>query len=100
MVPNDNIERYGHNQNLQIKKHFKLKIMCLAIPGKIIEVLKGRQAVVDFMGIRKNVALDLLENCSAGDYVIVHAGFAINKLNKKDACETIKNFKQIFKSTG
>ncbi len=77
--------------------------MCLAIPGKIIKVDKN-MAVADFGGIKKEIALDLLPDTKTGDYVLVHAGFAINKLDKKEAAETLKliyelpEFKQIPKA--
>ncbi|MCX6354899.1 MAG: HypC/HybG/HupF family hydrogenase formation chaperone [Candidatus Aureabacteria bacterium] len=69
--------------------------MCLALPGKIKEILDDRQALVDFMGVEKKVSLDLIEKCQVGDYVIVHAGFAINTLNREDARETIDYFRQL-----
>ncbi len=69
--------------------------MCLAVPGEIKEILEDKQAVVDFMGVRKKVAIDLLEEIRVGDYVIVHAGFAISRLNKGEALETIECFKQL-----
>jgi len=69
--------------------------MCVAVPGKIVELLDGCAALVDFMGVRKRVALDLLEDPRPGEYVIVHAGFAIQKLNEEEARETIELFKEI-----
>jgi hydrogenase expression/formation protein HypC len=69
--------------------------MCLAIPGKIEKILKDKQAIADFMGVKKQVAIDLLEDVKTGDFIIVHAGFAISKLSEKDANETIGYFKQI-----
>jgi len=64
--------------------------MCLAIPGKIISV-KGQQAVVDFDGVQKNINVSLV-NVKRGEYVIVHAGFAIEKMNKEEAQETLKAY--------
>lgn len=58
--------------------------MCLAIPGKIIEIKKNQQATADFNGIEKEINISLVE-VKKGDYVIVHAGFAIEKMEKKDA---------------
>jgi hydrogenase expression/formation protein HypC len=69
--------------------------MCLAIPGKVVELLKDRQAIVDFMGVKKTVAVDLIDNLKKGDYVIVHAGFAINKLDRRQAREAIKEFETL-----
>jgi hydrogenase expression/formation protein HypC len=63
--------------------------MCLGIPGKIIQFGKDNSAEVDFGGVKRTVQLDLLSNIKTGDYVIVHAGFAIQKLDKKDALETL-----------
>lgn len=73
--------------------------MCLAVPGKVVEIGEKNEGVVDFMGIRKKVALDLLQDVSPGDYVIVHAGFAINKLNEEEARETFKYFDEIVNRT-
>lgn len=64
--------------------------MCLAIPGKIISA-KNQQAVVDFDGAKKEINLALVE-AEAGDWVIVHAGFAIEKLDEKEARETLKAY--------
>lgn len=55
--------------------------MCLAIPGKIIEVT-GESALVDFGGIKKNANISLVPNLKAGDYVLVHVGFAIQKVDE------------------
>ncbi|MDD5557979.1 MAG: HypC/HybG/HupF family hydrogenase formation chaperone [bacterium] len=63
--------------------------MCLAVPGEIREILPGGDAVVDFMGVRRKVSLDYLGNAAVGDYVIVHAGFAIGTLDRDAAHETI-----------
>ena len=69
--------------------------MCLAVPGKIIEILDDRFVVADFMGVTKRIAVDLLESAELGEYIIVHAGFALEKLNEADALENIEYFKQI-----
>lgn len=64
--------------------------MCLAVPGLVKEILDEKNALVDFLGVRKKVATDLLKKVDIGDYVIVHAGFAINILDKEEALETFK----------
>ena len=74
--------------------------MCLAIPGKIIEIVDEKTARADFMGVEKKVALDLTEGCRVGDYVIVHAGFAIARLDEKEANETLVHFKELRDATG
>lgn len=67
--------------------------MCLAIPGKIKKINKKTDiALVDFDGVEREVNISLVES-KIGDYVIVHAGFAIQKLKRKEALETTKLFK-------
>jgi hydrogenase expression/formation protein HypC len=73
--------------------------MCLAVPGRIKKIFKDGSALIDFLGVEKRAALDLVEDPGKGDYVIVHAGFAINKLNKKEARESIKLFKEMGKKS-
>ncbi len=62
--------------------------MCLAIPG-IIEELKEQTALVNFGGLKKEVRMDLIAEPGLGDYVLVHAGFAIQKLDKEEAQATL-----------
>ena len=68
--------------------------MCLAIPGKILEI-NGNSALVDFDGIRKNVIIALIQNPEIGKFVIVHAGYAIEMMNEKEAMESINQWKQL-----
>ena len=68
--------------------------MCLAIPGKIIEI-NGVNAMVDFDGVKQNVIVALVQNPEVGKYVIVHAGYAIEMMNEKEAFESIEQWKEI-----
>jgi len=70
--------------------------MCLAVPMKIIE-MNAPEAVVELGGVRRRIHLALLatENLKIGDYVIVHAGFAIQKMDKREALETLKILEQM-----
>jgi hydrogenase expression/formation protein HypC len=70
--------------------------LCLGIPGRVEEV-KGEEAVVSFGGTRRSVRLDLVENVSVGDYVIVHAGFAIQVLDQEAALEMLEALREVFK---
>jgi len=63
--------------------------MCLATPGKIIEI-KGKKAIVDFQSFRKEINISLV-NVSLGDWVVVHAGFAIEKVNPNDQGSSINS---------
>ncbi len=69
--------------------------MCLAIPGKIISLNK-KLAKVNFNGVTRDVAMDLLPEAKIGDYVLVHAGFAIERVDERQALETIKIFEEIY----
>lgn len=62
--------------------------MCYAIPAKIME-LGGDTAVVDYGGVEKKVNVTLVEKPKVGDYILIHAGFAIKKLQKKSAEESL-----------
>lgn len=66
--------------------------MCLAIPAQVVELRDDDQAVVDLAGVRKLISLSLVENVVVGDYVIVHVGFALNKLDPAEAAETLALF--------
>ena len=63
--------------------------MCLAIPSRITAI-KGPMATIDVDGVRREVSLMLLEDAAVGDYVIVHAGFAIQKLEEDAAKESLE----------
>lgn len=66
--------------------------MCLGVPGKVIEI-EGAIAVVDFWGVRRKVALDIVdEPVSVGDHVLVHVGFAIRRIAPEDLAETMAFF--------
>jgi len=62
--------------------------MCLAIPSRIIEI-KNNMATIDVEGVQREASLLLIEDARVGDYVIVHAGFAIQKLDEAAARETL-----------
>jgi hydrogenase expression/formation protein HypC len=72
--------------------------MCLAIPGKILDIDRASQPLmgkVSFGGIQKQICLELTPNAAIGEYVIVHVGFAISKMDETEALETLKLIKEI-----
>ncbi len=73
--------------------------MCLAVPGKIISIdnsdAEMKMAKVDFGGVRKDVCIQWIDNPQKGDYVLVHVGFALNKIDEKDALETLRLIKEM-----
>ncbi len=72
--------------------------MCLAVPGQVMSVEERDgtlMADVDFGGIRKDVCLQYIPDASVGEYVVVHVGFAIQRLDEKSANETLANFERM-----
>jgi hydrogenase expression/formation protein HypC len=67
--------------------------MCLAIPSKITKI-ENNMAVIDVNGVRREASLLLVEDAQVGDYVIVHAGFAISKIDEQAALETLALLKE------
>jgi hydrogenase expression/formation protein HypC len=68
--------------------------MCIAVPGKVIEINDINMATIDFGGTTKAASADLVPDVKIGDYVLVHAGFIINRLDEEEAQETLKLFDQ------
>ncbi|HRX63010.1 MAG TPA: HypC/HybG/HupF family hydrogenase formation chaperone [Candidatus Competibacter sp.] len=69
--------------------------MCLAIPALVVEILEQEQAIVDMGGVRKPISTALLDEVAVGDYVIVHVGFALSRLDPEEAAETLKLFAEM-----
>ena len=68
--------------------------MCLGIPGKVIEIEKN-MAKVDVRGLLRDISLDLCPDISIGEYVLIHTGFAIQKVDEKEAEETLDLLKKM-----
>ena len=68
--------------------------MCLAIPGKVLEI-KEDKGLVDISGMKVEAFLNLLEEVNTGDYVLVHAGFAIERLTPEEALERLSLFEEM-----
>lgn len=63
--------------------------MCLAIPARVVQIGDGDQAIVDLGGVRKEISLALIEDVAVGDYVIVHVGYALTRLDPEEAERTL-----------
>jgi hydrogenase expression/formation protein HypC len=74
--------------------------MCLAIPARVVELLPGQQAVVDLSGVRKQVSIALVDDAQLGDYVIVHVGYAIGKIDPEEAERTLALFSELASAQG
>ena len=68
--------------------------MCVAVPGKVISINKNT-AVLDFLGAQKEVSIQLLDDVNLGDYLLVHAGCAIQKVDLQEAEEVVKLFEEL-----
>jgi len=68
--------------------------MCLAIPARIVDIKDG-MGTIDMDGTKRQVSLLLLSDASVGDYVIVHAGFAIHKIDETEAMESLKLLREM-----
>jgi len=64
--------------------------LCLAVPALVLEMNPDQTAEVDILGVRRTVALDLVPRAAVGDYVLVHAGFAIEVVSAEAALETLE----------
>lgn len=73
--------------------------MCLGVPGKVVEVdTAGQRAVIDTMGVKRQVGTQLVEEVQPGDYLMIHAGYAIEKINTGLALEMIRLWEDILKN--
>lgn len=63
--------------------------MCLAVPAKITAI-DGEEAVLDYGGVTRKANISMLSEISIGDYVLVHVGYAISKMDEEEALETLK----------
>ena len=74
--------------------------MCLAIPARVVELQDGDRAIVDLAGVRKDISLALVDNVQAGDYVILHVGYALNRLDQDEAEKTLALFAEMDAALG
>ena len=66
--------------------------MCLAIPARVVELRDDDQAIIDLAGVRKEISLALVDDVWPGDYVIVHVGYALQKVDADEAAKTLELF--------
>jgi hydrogenase expression/formation protein HypC len=63
--------------------------MCLAVPARIMSI-DGEEAVLDYGGVKRKANISMLNDVKVGDYVLVHVGYAISKMDEEEALETLK----------
>lgn len=69
--------------------------MCLAIPAEVIELLPGDMARVNLAGVTKEISIGLVEGVAVGDYVIVHVGYALSRIDPEEAARTLALFAEM-----
>ncbi len=73
--------------------------MCLSIPSKVVEIDEHNIATVDTMGVTRQVSLDLMaEPVDIGDYLLIHIGFAMNKIDEADALESLNVYREMLEA--
>jgi hydrogenase expression/formation protein HypC len=71
--------------------------MCVAVPAEVIEIKEGNIGLVDYGDLRQEVRLDLVD-VKVGEFVLVHVGFAIQRLSREDGLETREIFRQVYEA--
>ena len=69
--------------------------MCVAVPAEVLEIRDGNIGLVDYGELKQEVRLDLVD-VKVGEYVLVHVGFAIQRLSREEGLETLEIFKQVY----
>ena len=69
--------------------------MCIAVPAEVVEIKEGNVGVVDYGDLKQAVRLDVVD-VKAGEFVLVHVGFAIQKLSREEGLETREIFRQVY----
>ncbi|MDF2524426.1 MAG: hydrogenase assembly protein HypC [Clostridiales bacterium] len=68
--------------------------MCLGIPGKVVKI-EDKKCLVEVMGVTREISIELLKYVNLGDYVMIHAGCAISKIDEQEALTTIELFDEL-----
>ncbi len=73
--------------------------MCLSIPSKIVVIDEDNMATVDTMGIKRQVSLDLmLDEVDIGDYILIHVGFAMSKIDEAEALQSLEVYQEMLEA--
>ncbi len=66
--------------------------MCLALPAKVVEIKEDNTALIELDGVRKDISLALVSDVQIGDYLLIHVGYALNKVSEEEAIKTLEMF--------
>ncbi|MDH2404715.1 hydrogenase expression/formation protein HypC [Bradyrhizobium sp. JR1.5] len=69
--------------------------MCLAIPAEVTRLLPDEMAIVSIDGVSKEISVALIENLAVGDYVIIHVGYALTKIDPEEAMRTLELLREL-----
>lgn len=73
--------------------------MCLSIPSKVVVIDEDNVATVDTMGVKRQVSLDLMpDEVSVGDYILIHVGFAMSKIDEEEARQSLQMYQEILEA--
>ncbi|WP_233588701.1 HypC/HybG/HupF family hydrogenase formation chaperone [Legionella sp. km535] len=72
-------------------------MMCLAMPAQITQILENDRAIIQLGGITKDISIALVKEVNLGDYVIIHAGYALTRLDEGEAQKTLSLFAEMLK---
>lgn len=73
--------------------------MCLSVPSKVVKIDENNMATVEAMGVTREVTLDLMpEEVEVGDYILIHVGFAMGKIDEKSALESLKTYEEMIQA--
>lgn len=72
-------------------------LMCLAVPARVT-VINGEEAILDYGGVIRKANISMLSDVKVGDYVLVHVGYAISKMDEEEALETLKLWDEMLKA--
>ncbi|PID47888.1 MAG: HypC/HybG/HupF family hydrogenase formation chaperone [Proteobacteria bacterium] len=73
--------------------------MCLSIPSKVIKIDENNMATVEAMGVKREVTLDLIsEEVNVGDYILIHIGYAMSKIDEESALDSLKAYEELIEA--
>lgn len=75
----------------------EVAVLCLALPGRVIEVNEDGMAIVDFVGVTRQASVGLLDNVHPGDFLLVHAGCAIARIEEAEARDSLALWEELIR---
>jgi hydrogenase expression/formation protein HypC len=70
--------------------------MCIAVPGEVVEILDSGRGIVDYGDLRQEIRIDLIDDLAVGEWVQVHAGWAIGRISREKALENLETIREVY----